>query len=111
MIVGFWDSGILGFWAANLVAAAAPFAVVAASDVNTCPGVWICRKWYAVPPQYPQNADGQLRNDPEFFSKLQGALKRALFGMCTKNPIEAGKPSYTDTKADLIFKHVFCNYL
>ena len=27
------------------------------------------------------------------------------------NPIEAGKPSHTDTKADLIFKRVFCNYL
>ena len=27
--------------------------VVATSAVNTRRGVWICRKWYAVPPQYP----------------------------------------------------------
>ena len=33
------------------------FAVVAAADVNTCPSVWIYRKWYAVPPQYPPKAN------------------------------------------------------
>ena len=100
---------------ANLVAAAAAaFVVVAAADVNTRPGVWICRKWYAVPPQYPQNAGGQLRNDrndQEVCTKLQGELKKTIFGMCTMNPTEAGKPSHTDTKANLIFKRVFCNYL
>ena len=33
---------------------------------NTHLGVWICRRWYAVPPQYTQNADGQLKKDQEF---------------------------------------------
>ena len=80
-------------------------------DFHTRPGVRTCRKWYAVPPQYPQNANGQLRNDQEFCTKLHGELKKALFGMCTNNPTEGGKPSYTDTKADLILKRVFCNYL
>ena len=62
------------FWAANFAAA-----VVATFAVKTFPGVWIFRKWYVVPPQYPQNADDQLRNDQEFCTKLQGELKRALF--------------------------------
>ena len=105
--------GLRQFWAANLAAAAAAvaFAVGAVADANTRPAMWICRKWYAVPPQYPHNADGQLRNDQEFCTKLQGELKKTVFGMCTINPIEASKPSHTDTKADLIFKRVFCNYL
>ena len=55
-------------WAANLAAAAAFAVVVAVDDAtdNTRPGVLMCRKWYTVPPQYPQNADGQPRNDQEF---------------------------------------------
>ena len=35
----------------------------------------------------------------------------ALFGMCTNNPTVRGKLRHADTKADLIFKRVFCNYL
>ena len=126
--------GLRQFWSANLAVVAAASAVVAAasavvvvvgavdtrpgvptvvaaSTVNTRRGVWICRKWYAVPPQCPQNADGQLRNDQAFCTELQGELKTALFGMCTNNPIVRGKPRHADTKADLIFKRVFCNYL
>ena len=68
-------------------------------------------QWYAVPPQYPQNANGQLQNDQESCFKAQGELKTALFGMCTHNPTVAAKPRHADTKADLIFKRVFCNYL
>ena len=64
--------------------------VVAASAVNSRRGVWICCKWYAVPPQYPQNADGQLRNDQAFCTELQGELKTALFGMCTNNSTVRG---------------------
>ena len=79
--------------------------------VNTCPGVWICRKWNVVPPQCPQNVDGQLGNDQEFCTKLQGGMKKTLFGMCTNNPTEGGKPSHIDINADLIFKGAFCNYL
>ena len=33
-----------------------------------------------------------------------------MFGMCTNNPTVRGKPRHADTKADLIFKRVFCNY-
>ena len=114
--------GLRQFWTANLVASAVVAAaavdsrpgvptVVAASAANTRRSVWICRKWYAVPPQYPQNADGQLRNDQAFCTELQGELKTALFGMCANNPTVRGKPRHADTKADLIFKRVFCNYL
>ena len=118
--------GLCQFWTANLAAVAIAFAVVAAvvvdtrpsvpigvvaSAINTRRGVWICRKWYAVPPQYPQNADGQLKNDQAFCTELQGELKMALFGMCTNNPTVRGKPRHVDTKADLIFKCVFCTYL
>ena len=35
----------------------------------------------------------------------------AFFGMCTHNPPVAAKPRHADTKADLIFKRFFCNYL
>ena len=76
--------------------------------VNTRRGVWICRERYAVPP-YPQNVDGQLRNDQAFCTELQGVLKTALSGMCTNNPRVRGKLRDAETKADLIFKHVFCN--
>ena len=103
--------GLCQFWAAKLAIVADAFVVAAAYDFNTRPDVWMCCKWYVVPPQYPQNVDGQLRNDQEFCTKLPGELKKALLGICTKNPIEGGKPSYTDTKADLIFKRVVCDYL
>ena len=88
------------------VVAAAAFAVVAASDVVTLAGVSICLKWYAIPPQYVQNFDGQLGNAQEFRTKLQGEWKQNLFPMCTKHPTKARKPSYTNT-TDLIFKHFF----
>ena len=94
--------GLRQFWAANLAAAADAFAVVAAADGNTCPGVWICRKWYAVPPQYPQNADGQLRNDQEFCTELQGELKKTIFGMCTMNPAEAGKRAIRSSSVSFV---------
>ena len=54
--------GVHQFWAA-ILAAAVPFAVVGDADVNTHPGVRVCCKLYVVPPQYPQNVHGQLRND------------------------------------------------
>ena len=97
--------GLRQLWTANLAA------VAVASAANTRRGVWICCKWYAVPPQYPQNADGQLRNDQAFCTELQRELKTALFGMCTNNPTMQGKPRHVDTKADLIFKRVFGNHL
>ena len=117
--------GLRQFWTANLAVVAVASAVVAAAIVDTrlsvptvvaaCAvnprrGVWM-RKWYAVPPQYPQNSDGQLRNDQAFCTELQGELKTALFRMCTHNPTVRGKPRHADTKADLIFKCVLCNYL
>ena len=103
--------GLRQFWTANVATVVVASAIVATSAVNTFPGVWICRKWYAVPPQYPQNAYGQMRNDQAFCTELQGELKTALFGMCTNNPTTRGKPRHADTTADLIFKRVFCNYL
>ena len=78
---------------------------------DTRPGVWIYRKWYVLPPQYPQNAGGQLENDQAFCRKLHLEKKEDLFERCKLNPTPRGKPHYRDTKADLIFKRVFCNYL
>ena len=63
------------------------------------------------PGKHSPNADGQLRNDQAFCTELQGELKTALFGMCTNNPTVRGKPHHAHTKAGLIFKRVFCNYL
>ena len=99
------------FWAAKLATIVVASAVVAASAANTRPGVWIYRKCSAVPLQYPQNADGQLRNGQAFCTELQGVLKTALSRMCINNPTVRGKPRHADTKADLIFKRVFYNYL
>ena len=116
--------GLRQFGVANLATIAVAFVVVAASAVDTRPGVfvivafcvantrdgvWIYRNWYALPPQYSQNAYGQLRNDQESCTKPQGLLKKALFEMCTDNPTVRGKPCHADPKADLIFKRVFCN--
>ena len=109
--------GLRQFWTANLAAVAFASAtasvvvvvaaavdthpgvptIVAASAVNTRRGVWICRKWNAVPPQYPQNADRQSRNNQAYFTEVQGELKIALFGMCTNNPTVRGKPRHADT--------------
>ena len=85
--------GLRQLWAANLATAVVACVVVAASSaINMRLGVWIYRKWYAVPPQYPQNTDVQLRNDEAFCTELQGELKTAMFGMCTNNPTVRGKP-------------------
>ena len=48
---------------------------------------------------------------PSFCTKLQEEAKKALFRMCTKNPTEGGKASYIDTKASVIFKLIFCNFV
>ena len=106
-----------------MAAAVAAFAAVTAAKAthvtpananaidDTRPGVWIGRKWYALPPQYPQNADGQLKNDQALCRKLHLEKKEDLFERCKLNRTPRGKPHYTDTKADLILKRVFCNYL
>ena len=118
--------GLRQFRAAPVAAAAAAvvaFAAVTAANAthatpgnanatdDTRPGVLICRKWYALPPQYPQNADGQLENDQAFCRQLHLEKKEDLFERCKLNPTPRGKPHKRDTKADLIFKRVFCNYL
>ena len=117
--------GLRQFRAAPVAAAAAVVAFAAVTAANathatpananatddTRPGVWICRKWYALPPQYPQNADGQLENDQAFCRKLHLEKKEDLFERCKLNPTPRGKPHKRDTKADLIFKRVFCNHL
>ena len=59
--------GLRQFWAANGAAAVVAFAAITAANAthatpananatdDTRPGVWICRKWYALPPQYRAN--------------------------------------------------------
>ena len=59
----------------------------------------------------PKNADGQLENDQAFCRQLHLEKKEDLFERCKLNPTPRGKPHKRDTKADLIFKRVFCNYL
>ena len=54
-----------------------PVAVDDASD-DTRPGGWICLEWYTAPPTNHQNADGQLKNDQEFCTKLQTDLKISM---------------------------------
>ena len=47
---------------------------------NTRPGARMCCKWYTVPLEYPQNVDGQLKNDQGFCTKLQEDLKNFPLG-------------------------------
>ena len=113
--------GLCQFFAANLAAAtvAAFAAVVAADDGrhNTHPSCGIRRKLYAVPPEYPQNADGRRKNDQEY-SKVTKNLVPSCTGRsekkqslgCTMKHTQVGNLRHTSTNDDLMFKGVFCNY-
>ena len=82
------------------------FVVVAPCVVNTVPVCGSVASGMRCLLNIPQNADGHLKNGQESCTKLQRELKKALFGMCTNNPKDGGKPRDANTKADLIFKRV-----
>ena len=120
--------GLRQFWTANLAAVVVASSIVAASTVDTRHGVPTVVAPLLLTPVLVCGsvASGMqcllnipkmrmvtltLQIDQENCFKLQGELKTALFGMCTPNRTVATKPRHADTKADLIFKCVFCNYL
>ena len=59
---------------------------------------------------YPRDASGQLERDQLFINDLAKQLVAELRAACELNRNLGAKPT-SDTKADLIHKRAFCNYL
>ena len=78
---------------------------------DTCPKVLIRGEWRKVSDGYPRDASGQLERDQLFINDLAKQLVVELRAACELNTNPAVKPKLCDTKADLIYKHAFCNYL
>ena len=78
---------------------------------DTRPKVLIRGKWRNVPDGYPTNAFGQLERDQLFVNDLAKQLVVELHAACQLNTNRGAKPKSSDTKADLIYKRAFSNYL
>ena len=74
------------------------------------PMIWIRGKEYALLDRYPNNSLGTLCNDNGAMGYRDSKLTSVLWALCTTNP-EAAQPHHSDTKADLINKHVFRDWL
>ena len=81
------------------------------TEEDTCPKVLIRGEWRKVPDGDPRDASGQLEGDQLFMNDLAKQLVAELRAACQLNPIPGAKPKSSDTKADLIYKCAFCNYL
>ena len=74
------------------------------------PKVVICGKQFFVPEHYPKDACGKLQYDKKLIEELDMKTTDVLRNMCKHNPPSA-QPTYNDKKADLIYKHVFCDFV
>ena len=81
------------------------------TEQDTRPKVLICGEWRKVPDGYAADAFGQLECDQLFINDLAKQLVAELRSTCHLNPNLGAKPKSSDTKADLIHKRAFCNYL
>ena len=52
-----------------------------------------------------------MERDQLFINDLAKQLVVELRAACQLNPNPSAKPKSTDTKANLIYEHAFCNYL
>ena len=75
------------------------------------PKVLIRGEWRKVPDGYPRDASGQLERDQLFINDLAKQLVAELRAADQLNANRGAKPKSSDTKADLIYKRAFCNYL
>ena len=60
---------------------------------------------------YTRDASSQPERDQLFINDLAKQLVAELRAACQLNPNPGAKPKSSDTKADLIYKRAFCNYL
>ena len=81
------------------------------TEEHTRPKVLIRGEWRKVPDGCPTHASGQLERDPLFFNDVAKQLVVELRAACQLNTNIGAEPKSSDTKADLIYKHAFCNYL
>ena len=82
------------------------------AEENTRSKVLIPGEWRKVPDGYSRDASGQLERDQLFIiNDLAKQLVAELRAACQLNPNPGAKPKSSDTKADLIYKRAFCNYL
>ena len=82
-----------------------------ATGEDTRPKVLIRGEWCKLLDGYPRDASGQLERDQLFINDLAKQLVAELPASCQLHPNLGAKPKPSDTKADLIYKHAFCNYL
>ena len=50
-------------------------------------------------------------NDQRFIRELEELLAKDIRNTCARNTNPRAKPKASDTKSDLIYKHVFANFL
>ena len=81
------------------------------TEEDTRPNVLIHGEWRKAPNGYPRDAYGQLERDQLFINELAKQLVVELRAACQLNTNPGAKPKSCDTKADLIYKRAFCNYL
>ena len=95
----------------GLEAKAQPSMPTPATKEDTCPKVLIRGEWRKVPDADPEDAFGQLHRDQKFINELVKQLVAELRVACQLNISPSAKPKSSSTKADLIYKFVFRNYL
>ena len=76
-------------------------AMATPTQEDTHPKVLIRGEWQKVPDGYPRDASGQMAKQ----------IVVELHAACRLNTNPSAKPKSSDTKADLIYKRAFCNYL
>ena len=81
------------------------------TEEDTRPKVLIRGEWRKVLDGYSRDASGHLERDQLFINDLAKQLVAELRAACQLNPNLRAKPKSRDTKADLIYKCAFCNYL
>ena len=72
--------------------------------------VLIRGKEYPLPASYPKNLPRRLCNDKQAIEHWGNKLTGVLQDLCKANP-KAAPSSPKDTKADPIYKRVFCDWL
>ena len=85
--------------------------MVTPTEEDTFPKVLIRGEWRKVPDGYPRDPSGQLECDQLFINDPAKQHVAELRAACHLNPNPSAKPKSNDTKADLIYKRAFCNYL
>ena len=75
------------------------------------PKVLIRAQWRKVLDGYPRDASGKLEPDQLFINEQAKQLVVELRAACQLNTNLGAKPKSNNTKANLIYKCAFCNYL